>query len=735
MGRECFLQGITTLFYSRPSWYFACVILVFTSMNANAIGLGNIKVNSALNEPLSAQIPILRKDNETTLSASNITVGLASAAAHQSAGIVYSGLVQNLRFSIVENTTGQIILRVHSQIAVYEPLLSFMVRISSSAGNLIKEYSVILDPASYQRPAQISEKPSRRPATSSRESYRSTKKPNRIIIHGNSYTVKRGDSLSKIAIVASRNSGLGTKEYMQAIFAGNPDAFQGSMDILLADARLMIPTAAEIIKQNNSTPQHKSQATSENTPKTQIKKSEPRLQLVPPDPEKNNTDIKTTKNANEEANKQPVAATSKATSEAGLKAINKLKEQLALMQGKNQELENSLGIANNNLAQLRIEVQNLATLQQGSRSEVTDTGVILDWKKWLPLLMAFLAGLLILFLLLKKKTTANKKRYNSLTRQIASMDEDTPTSTNYIPETIDVPTFTEVDGTMFDNIGNVPDIKDDLIASQEISQPTIQTSDTAAQAFIGSNDPYVESSQNLNAAQEAEIYLAYQQFKLAKKTIDKLLDDEPGNYKYKILRLQLLAKTAKLDELQELSVDLFKQFPDRKDEVHQRIQEICDMAFTANQQNIKTVDDQYQAADDLTGEINLDDDTVEMLDQTLPDQKLDDTILLNDDITEFLSEDLTLNPTDPTLETPNDPPLTESDLPLNHTEQLEPEDNPLADSSAFAIDDEYDEISNEVTELLDDITESELEIPFDLEDELGKEEAKTSKQKNKSDNS
>lgn len=696
-------------------------MVFITSVSASAIGLGNIKVNSALNEPLSAQIPIFRNGNEASVSAENITVGLASAEIHQSSGIIYSGLVQDLRFSIIEDATGNMILRVHSRRAVYEPLLSFMVSISSSAGNLIKEYSVMLDPVNYQQPEQSIEKPSRQPAVSLRESYQPARKTKKIIIQGDSYTVKRGDSLSRIAIVASRNSGLNIKKYMQAIYAANPDAFQGSMDMLLANTTLKIPTATEIINQNDSALQGETAAT-ESTPEIQETTSKPRLQLVPPNPEeiKTNTEITT-----KEATTPPINTTTEIASEEKLAEINTLKEQLALMQGKNQELEQSLGIANENLAQIRVEIQNLAKIQKNNSTGITEVGAALNWKTWLPLLLASLAGLLILFLSLKKRTAATKKSYDKLTRQIANMDEELPTSTDYIPETIDVPTFTEVDGTMFDSIGNVPDIKDDLVASQELSQPTIQTSGITNQAFAGSNDPYVESTQNLNAAQEAEIYLAYQQFKLAKKTIDRLLVDEPDNYKYKILRLQLLAKTAKMDELQELSVDLFKQFPNRKDEVHQRIQEICDMAFTANQQNIRAIDNQQQTTDDNTGNNNKNDDTVEMLDQTLPDQKLDDTILLNDDITEFLSEDLTLNLTDPTLETENEPLINESDLPLNHTELLEPEDNSLVNSSAFAIDDEYDEISSEVTELLEDITESELEVPFNLEDELNQEEEKT----------
>ncbi len=719
-----------TLYHSKHNWRIICLAMVFiTNMSATALGLGDIKVNSALNEPLAAQIIVSRGGSEANMATENITVGLASAAVHNSSGIIFSELVQDLRFSIIEDNTGQIILRVHTRLAVYEPLLSFMVNISSAAGNLTKEYSVILDPAPLQPVQKTSHLPANAakpaPATATRSTqkpYRAVRKPNKIVIHGDNYTVKNGDSLSRIAVAASKNNGMNVKEYMRLIYANNPEAFQGTMDLLLANATLAIPTAKNIeTKPSAALLAEGSQTTPvttspKATPKESDTKSRPRLQLVPPE-------TQTTRATPEKPDDVPGGKHSSETpaNNDSLKEMNELKEQLALIQGKNQALEDSLQLANDNLAQLRVDIKNIAKLQQKGQTGIAATKTQLDWGKWLPLLLSVLAGMLAVFLVVRKKNVVTNQSPNTPARQVANRDEET--YTDFVPETIDVPTFTEIDGKTFENIINVPDIKDDLVASQEISQPTIQTSspDAISQTYMGSLGEHDEdASQNLNAAQEAEIYLAYQQFKLAKKTIDKLTNSEPDNYKYKILRLQLLAKTAKMDELQELSVELFKQFPDRSDEVHQRIQEICDMAFTANQQTSKAVEgseDQLPPSGDITAEMDLV-DTLEMPDQTLPGQDIDDTLLLNDDITEFLSEDLTLSNTGSDKKTR----LDESDLPLNHTDLLEPD---VSIKEISGDNNEYDEISTEVTELMDDITESELELPFDLESEINQEEEKT----------
>jgi len=243
---------------------------------------------------------------------------------------------------------------------------------------------------------------------------------------------------------------------------------------------------------------------------------------------------------------------------------------------------------------------------------------------------------------------------------------------------------------------------DDLATSQELYEPTniIDADVEATQTFMGSlEDVELDAGQNLDAAQEAEIYLAYQQYKLADKTIQRLIDAEPDNYKFQILKLQLLSKTGKMEELQELSVELLSRFPNRDDEVHQRIQEICDMAFSANMggqvsappSSEDTVSD-YESQ--VKTEKNLEpvpeyEETKEMESPTEPGLEM---TALQDDITEFLNEDLTLSDTDPMLV---------SSI-IDH--DVETEINP---------DVEYT-----------DITEEGLDLPFDLETEILQEEEK-----------
>jgi len=106
------------------------------------IGLGEIEVNSALNQKLKADIELLSATPEDT---ENIIVKLASRKEFLRAGLDRPYLLNDLRFKS-EVINGKPYIMVSSGSPIREPFLSFLVEVDWPNGHLLREYTVLLDP-------------------------------------------------------------------------------------------------------------------------------------------------------------------------------------------------------------------------------------------------------------------------------------------------------------------------------------------------------------------------------------------------------------------------------------------------------------------------------------------------------------------------------------------------------------------------------------------------------------
>lgn len=109
------------------------------------LGLGEIELNSALNQELNADIEILSASPED---AEQLIVQLGSREAFNRAGIDRPYLLQQLKFKIVDRD-GAPYIKVFTNSAVREPFLSFLLEIDWPQGNLLREYTLLLDPPVY----------------------------------------------------------------------------------------------------------------------------------------------------------------------------------------------------------------------------------------------------------------------------------------------------------------------------------------------------------------------------------------------------------------------------------------------------------------------------------------------------------------------------------------------------------------------------------------------------------
>lgn len=110
---------------------------------AHAAGLGKLTVNSALGQPLSAEIELL-VENKNELD--SLKANLASSQAFKDAQIEYAPVLTALRFSVDKRADGRHVLKVTTSNAINDPFLDMLVELNWASGRLLREYTVLLDP-------------------------------------------------------------------------------------------------------------------------------------------------------------------------------------------------------------------------------------------------------------------------------------------------------------------------------------------------------------------------------------------------------------------------------------------------------------------------------------------------------------------------------------------------------------------------------------------------------------
>ena len=120
------------------------LVAFFFVNQVHALGLGNLKVLSALDEPLVAEIE-LKSVTESELE--TLEVSLGSAEDFQRAGIDREAFLGQLEFRV--RKVGKPAIRINTTQPAKEPFLHFLIRAEWSDGKLIREYTALLDPPLY----------------------------------------------------------------------------------------------------------------------------------------------------------------------------------------------------------------------------------------------------------------------------------------------------------------------------------------------------------------------------------------------------------------------------------------------------------------------------------------------------------------------------------------------------------------------------------------------------------
>jgi len=231
-----------------------------------AAGLGKLTINSALGQPLAAEIDIVATSSDDV---SSLQASIAAREAYTQAGINYEPVLSTIKASIASRANGNPYVKLSSPQAVNDPFLMVLLELNWSSGRILREYTVLLDPVesntrnlaaanSNSVPITAATLLNEEKAFDSEQENRSKKssktRNNPPGQAKNSYgPVKRGDTLTSIARQALP-AGVDLNQMLVALYHANRDAFiADNMNLLKTGAVLKIPEKNEIASIDAST--------------------------------------------------------------------------------------------------------------------------------------------------------------------------------------------------------------------------------------------------------------------------------------------------------------------------------------------------------------------------------------------------------------------------------------------------------------------------------------------------
>lgn len=197
---------------------------------AQALSLGEIHLNSALNQPFDATIDL---SDLRDLGTAELRPNLASAEEFGKAGVDRAFFLNDLKFT-PEVRNGRTVIRVTSARPVREPYLNFLLEVNWPSGRILREYTVLLDPPLYTPQAAAAPFAPQVPATTrARTTAPAAPRPAAAPVSQEpaaaqapgTYTTEPRDTLWEVAARNRPTSGVSVDQTMLAIQDLNPDAF------------------------------------------------------------------------------------------------------------------------------------------------------------------------------------------------------------------------------------------------------------------------------------------------------------------------------------------------------------------------------------------------------------------------------------------------------------------------------------------------------------------------------
>ena len=255
----------------KPQWratalaVATAVLLAVSASDASALGLGRVTVQSALGEPLRADIDVPEINAEE---AASLRAAIASPEAFRAAGFEYSAAMANIQITLQRRPDGRYFLHLSSQRPVNDPFIDLILEANWSSGRIVRDYTMLFDPPNLRQsapPVAAEVSPAARPAQTPPAAAPQASRPPAATTaptartpaprlpaaakpapgDGKQVTVKSGETASRIA-AANKPTTVSLDQMLVALLRGNPEAFiGGNVNRLKAGAVLDVPTAEQ----------------------------------------------------------------------------------------------------------------------------------------------------------------------------------------------------------------------------------------------------------------------------------------------------------------------------------------------------------------------------------------------------------------------------------------------------------------------------------------------------------
>ena len=116
--------------------------LLAAPAGAWALGLGDIELQSALNQPFRAEIAL----SATTDEMQGLRVALAAPDTFDRYGLDRPGFLNNFEFRVVADRSGRNVVQITSRESIAEPFVTLLLEATWPRGRTLREYTVLLDP-------------------------------------------------------------------------------------------------------------------------------------------------------------------------------------------------------------------------------------------------------------------------------------------------------------------------------------------------------------------------------------------------------------------------------------------------------------------------------------------------------------------------------------------------------------------------------------------------------------
>jgi pilus assembly protein FimV len=273
------IKGVVTMQVKKIVSGVSAAMLLMCYASAFGAGLGKIWVNSKLGQPLSADVELIVPDSAELKS---LHARMGSADAFNQANLEMTSALESVHFTIHSKPDGSMFVHLSSEKPITDPFLDMIIELDWRNGQLLREYTLLLDPVDMPSapnltvaPAVVSAAPvaaqaispsmpvatvNMPPAATSRPAPRQRPTPSTSTPTSTSAStsatspvqnvgtetlktvkVRRGVTLSSIAI-QHQPVGVHLDQMLVGLYRENTQAFDGNMNRMKVGQVLRIPT-------------------------------------------------------------------------------------------------------------------------------------------------------------------------------------------------------------------------------------------------------------------------------------------------------------------------------------------------------------------------------------------------------------------------------------------------------------------------------------------------------------